>query len=249
MCYYFSSGSSKLDEAAELYQKAGNAFKMAKNWTASGQAFCQAAEVHLKQNTKHEGANMYMEAANSFKKADPQEALNCLNKTCEIYIDMGRLAMAAKQYQAIAELYETDLVDTPNAITYYEKAADLFKTEENNSPATKCLLKVAHFSALAEKYQRAIEVFEQVSPTTLLNVKKKLRSLNRSLFFQVGTAALENSLLKYGARDHFFRAGICHLCIDHLNCQQALARYEGIMASFGDSREAGLLKVSFFLIM
>ena len=41
--------------------------------------------------------------------------------------------MAAKQYQTIAELYETDVVDVHNATTYYEKAADLFKTEENNA--------------------------------------------------------------------------------------------------------------------
>lgn len=45
----------------------------------------------------------------------------------------GRLVMAAKQYQVIAELYESDLVDIPNAIAFYEKSADLFKTEENNA--------------------------------------------------------------------------------------------------------------------
>jgi hypothetical protein len=61
---------------------------MAKNWTMAGKSFCQAAEIQLKQNTKHEAANMYNEAANSFKKASPEEALNCLNKSCEIYIDM-----------------------------------------------------------------------------------------------------------------------------------------------------------------
>ena len=77
-----------MDDAAELFQKAGNSFKMAKNWTLAGKSFCQAAEIQLKQNTKHEAANMYNEAANSFKKASPEEALNCLNKSCEIYIDM-----------------------------------------------------------------------------------------------------------------------------------------------------------------
>lgn len=215
----FGSGSSKLDDACELFQKAGNSFKMAKNWTQAGRAFCSAAEIQLKQNAKHEAANMYNEAANSFKKIDPQEALNCLQKSCDIYIDMGRLVMAAKQYQIIAELYESDLVDIPNAITYYEKSADLFKTEENNSSANKCLLKVAHFSAQTEKYARAIEIFEQI-----------------------GTSSIENPLLKYGARDHFFRAGLCHLCVDHLNCQQALARYETLLASFSDSRECNFLK-------
>jgi alpha-soluble NSF attachment protein len=99
----------------------------------AGKAFCQAAEIHLKQNTKHEAANMFNEAANSYKKIDPQEALSCLLKSCDIYIDMGRLVMAAKQYQTIAELYESDVVDIPNAMVYYEKSADLFKTEENNA--------------------------------------------------------------------------------------------------------------------
>lgn len=31
---------------------------------------------------------MYNEAANSYKKSDPNEALNCLLKTVDIYIDM-----------------------------------------------------------------------------------------------------------------------------------------------------------------
>lgn len=35
----FGSGSSKLDDAAELFQKAGNQFKISKNWGASGRAF------------------------------------------------------------------------------------------------------------------------------------------------------------------------------------------------------------------
>ena len=54
--------------------------------------------------------------------------------------------MAAKQYQTIAELFESDLVDIPNAITYYEKAADLFKTEENNA------LVSCHHASLNDKY-------------------------------------------------------------------------------------------------
>lgn len=215
----FGSGSSKLDDAAELYQKAGNSFKMAKNWMAAGKAFVSAAEIQLKQNTKHEAANMFNEAANAFKKATPDEAVTCLLKSCEIYIDMGRIVMAAKQYQTIAELYESDVVDVQNAVVYYEKSADLFKMEENNAAANKCLLKVAQFAAQLEKYSRAIEIYEQI-----------------------GTGAIENPLLKYGARDHFFRAGLCHLCVDYLNCQQALARYESILAAFNDSRESNFLK-------
>lgn len=106
---------------------------MCKQWVQAGRAFCSAAEIQIKQNTKHEAASYYNEAATAFKKSDPHEALNCMHKAIDIYIDMGRLQMAAKQYQAIAELYESDLADIPNAVTFYEKAGDLFKTEENKS--------------------------------------------------------------------------------------------------------------------
>ena len=61
---------------------------MDKNWTSAGKAFCSAAEIQLKQTAKHEAANMYNEAANAYKKTDPEKALNCLLKSCEIYIDM-----------------------------------------------------------------------------------------------------------------------------------------------------------------
>jgi hypothetical protein len=37
--------------------------------------------------------------------------------------------------------------------------------------------------------------------------------------FQVAAVALENSLLKYSAKDHFFNASLCHMCVDSLNAQ------------------------------
>lgn len=61
---------------------------------------------------------------------------------------------------------------------------------------------------------------------------------------KIGTTSIDNPLLKYGAKDHFFRAGLCHLCIDHLNCSQAIERYQSILASFTDSREYNFLKVN-----
>jgi alpha-soluble NSF attachment protein len=77
-----------MDDACELYVKAANSYKMAKQWIQAGRSFCAAADIQLKQNTKHEAANYYNEAANSFKKSDPHEALQCLLRSCDIYIDM-----------------------------------------------------------------------------------------------------------------------------------------------------------------
>ena len=63
------------------------------------------------------------------------------------------------------------------------------------------------------------------------------------LSLQIAMSCMDNSLLKYSAKDHFFRAAVCHLCVDTLNAQQALTRYEELFPQFADSRECKLLKV------
>ncbi|KAM6389967.1 alpha-soluble NSF attachment protein-like, partial [Rhynochetos jubatus] len=155
-------GSSRLEEACDIYARAANMFKMAKNWSAAGNAFCQAARLHLQLQSKHDAATSFVDAGNAFKKADPQEAINCLVRAIEIYTDMGRFTIAAKHHISIAEIYETELVDIEKAVAHYEQAADYYKGEESNSSANKCLLKVATYAAQLEQYQKALEIYEQV---------------------------------------------------------------------------------------
>uniref|UniRef100_A0A7N8WLX0 N-ethylmaleimide-sensitive factor attachment protein, alpha b n=1 Tax=Mastacembelus armatus TaxID=205130 RepID=A0A7N8WLX0_9TELE len=173
-------GSSKLEEACDMYVRAANMFKMAKNWC---------------------------------------EAINCLNRAIEIYTDMGRFTIAAKHHITIAEIYETELVDIDKAIAHYEQAADYYKGEESTSSANKCLLKVATYAAQLEQYPKAIEIYEQV-----------------------GTHAMDSTLLKYSAKDHFFKAALCHFCVDMLNAKLAVQKYEEMFPAFSDSRECKLLK-------
>uniref|UniRef100_A0AAY4DFY1 Alpha-soluble NSF attachment protein n=1 Tax=Denticeps clupeoides TaxID=299321 RepID=A0AAY4DFY1_9TELE len=189
-------GSSKLEEACDMYARAANMFKMAKNWSAAGNAFSQAARLHLQMQSKHDAATNFIDAGNAFKKSDPQEAINCLNRAIEIYTDMGRFTIAAKHHITIAEIYETELVDIDKAVAHYEQAADYYKGEESNSSANKCLLKVATYAAQLEQYQKAIEIYEQV-----------------------GTNAMDSTLLKYSAKDYFFKAALCHFCVDMLNAK------------------------------
>lgn len=212
-------GSSKLEEACDMYVRAANMFKMAKNWCAAGNAFSQAARLHLQMQSKHDAATNFIDAGNAFKKADPQEAINCLNRAIEIYTDMGRFTIAAKHHISIAEIYETELVDVDKAIAHYEQAADYYKGEESTSSANKCLLKVATYAAQLEQYPKAIEIYEQV-----------------------GTHAMDSTLLKYSAKDHFFKAALCHFCVDMLNAKLAVQKYEEMFPAFSDSRECKLLK-------
>lgn len=212
-------GSTKVEDAAELFVRAANSFKMAKKWPGAGQCFCRAAELQLQLGSKHEAATHYVDAGGAYKKADPQEAVNCLSKAVEIYTDMGRFTIAAKHHVSIAEIYESELADMDKAISSYQQAADYYKGEESNSSANKCLLKVGQYAAQLERYDQALEIYEQIA-----------------------MSCMDNSLLKYSAKDHFFRAAVCHLCVDTLNAEQALARYEELFPQFADARECKLLK-------
>lgn len=105
-----------MDEAVESYQRAANLFKMAKNWSQAGKAFCEAANLHSKAGSRHDAATNYVDASNCYKKTETQEAVNCLLKAIEIYTDMGRFSMAAKHHQTIAEMYEGEANDLVNSI-------------------------------------------------------------------------------------------------------------------------------------
>jgi len=214
----FGGGGNKTEDAIELYQRAANTFKMAKKWNNAGEAFCKAAELHLKNGSRHDGSTCYVDAATCYKKSDPKEAVACLEKAIEQYLEMGRFSIAAKHHQTIAETFEGE-GELEKAITHYEQAADYFKGEESNAAANKALLKVAQHAAQLEDYVKAIKVYEDVAATSL-----------------------ESSLLKYSAKEYFFRAGLCHLCVDVLNAQQALDRYAEMYPAFQDSREYKLIK-------
>lgn len=216
---FFSSSSARADEALECYQRAANLFKMAKKWREAGNTFCQAASLHIKGGSKHDAATSYIDAANCYKKSDPTEAVNSLLKAIEIYTDMGRFTMAAKHHQSIAEIYENEAVDLERAVQHYEQAADYFRGEESNSSANKCMLKVAQYAAQLENYEKAIQIYEQVA-----------------------SSSLESSLLKFSAKEYFFRAALCHLCVDVLNAQHAIERYQEQCPSFQDAREYKLIK-------
>uniref|UniRef100_A0A8C4HEU0 Beta-soluble NSF attachment protein n=1 Tax=Dicentrarchus labrax TaxID=13489 RepID=A0A8C4HEU0_DICLA len=210
-------GNHKVEDACEMYARAANMFKMAKNWSAAGNAFCQAARLHMQLQNKLDSATSFVDAGNAYKKADPQGENCCLTNTH--IAESGRFTIAAKHHITIAEVYESELVDIEKAIAHYEQAADYYKGEESNSSANKCLLKVGHYSAQLEQYQKAIEIYEQVAMNTM-----------------------DNPLLKYNAKEYFFKASLCHFIVDELNAKLAIEKYEEMFPAFSDSRELKLLK-------
>lgn len=132
--------------------------------------------------------------------------------------DRGRFHAAATHQKAIAESYETDLVDYDKAMKAYEVAADWLLGEEAKAQANQCLLKVATFAGQLEQYDKAIEKFEYV-----------------------GMASLENNLTKWSAREYFFKAALCHMCVDLVGARRAVDKYSSMDATFPTTREYDLV--------
>ncbi|XP_075484343.1 alpha-soluble NSF attachment protein-like [Primulina tabacum] len=210
--------SSKHEDAADLFDKAANAYKLGKSWDQAGAVYVKLANCYLKLDSKHEAANAYADAAHCYKKTNIKESISCLQQSVNLFLDIGRLNMSARYYKEIAELYEQE-ENLEQAIVYYERAADLFQSEEVSTAANQCRQKTAEFSARLEQYQKAIEIYEDI-----------------------GRQSLNNNLLKYGVKGHLLNAGICQLCKgDVVAINNALERYQDLDPTFSGTREYRLL--------
>ncbi|KAK8716987.1 hypothetical protein V6N13_044272 [Hibiscus sabdariffa] len=209
---------SKYEDAADLFDKAANCFKLAKSWDKAGSTYVKLVNCYLKSESKHEAAQAYVNAAQCYKKTATKEAISCLQQAVNLFCDIGRLSMVARYYKEIAELYESEQ-NIEQAMDYFEKAADFFQNEDVSSSANQCKLKVAQFAAQIEQYQKAIEIYEEIA-----------------------RQSLTNNLLKYGVKGHLLNAGICQLCkSDVVAITNALERYQDLDPTFSGTREYRLL--------
>lgn len=212
-------GAAKLEDAADLYVRAANMYKVAKKWREAGEAFCDAAAIQMKLEVRHEAGSQLVEAGQVFKREDPKRSVECYIQAAEIYTDMGRFSMAARYHNSIAEIFESELVDFEQAIVHFEQAADYYRGEDSTGSANKCLLRVAHMAAMLQQYDKAAGIFEEV-----------------------GRNSLENTLLRYSAKDHFFKAAVCKFCMGVDNVKAAIEEYKQVHPGFDGTRELKLIE-------
>ena len=69
---WFSSSSTKFEEAGDLYQQAANAFKIDKLFREAGDAHAREAECREKSQESNEAAQAWWNAAKAYKRGFPQ---------------------------------------------------------------------------------------------------------------------------------------------------------------------------------
>jgi alpha-soluble NSF attachment protein len=217
---FFGGKTEKLENAADLYVQAANAFRVQRMNKEAGMAFEKAAAVQKNSlNEPDDAANSLSEAFKVYRKTDPEDAVRVLAGAIQHYINKGNFRRAATHQQNLAECYEVEIGNAKKALEEYEKAAEWYESDNAEALANKYYLKVADLAATEADYYKAIGYYEKV-----------------------GKASIDNNLMKWSVKDYFFKAGICHLASgDLVATNRALEGYRDLDPTFASTREHALL--------
>mmetsp|Transcript_36456 Transcript_36456/g.77537 ORF Transcript_36456/g.77537 Transcript_36456/m.77537 type:complete len:296 (-) Transcript_36456:22-909(-) len=214
------SGTRRFEEAMELYQQAANMYKLAKLWQEAADCYSQCAYCAARTGDQNAEADNLQEAGHLLKRISTERALDVYDQAVNVLSTAGRFPQAGKLLISMAELVEKEQHSEDRCIDFWRRAAEMFDLDDHGkSNSTKCNLKVAEFAALRGELDQAIKLFEAE-----------------------GEKALKTTTLQFGAKEHFFKAGIVHLLVgDSVTVNLAVERYCSLDPRFADSREGALL--------
>lgn len=208
------SESHKYQTAADLFHKAGHAYKLSALWMKSGASYLKAADCWQKSGGNEEVAiHHFVEAGKSFQCVDQQSAAAAYDVACKILQTHKKFVSCGCIYKEYAEYLER--INNQSACMYYEKAAEYFQHEHQQYVAIECLLKVAYF---AVQYNDLLKA--------------------RSIFENVGNHYLRSDPLLGMAADFFFRELLCSLALgDYVYVSKKLVEYGTSFRTFAASKE------------
>jgi len=216
---WFSSSSTKYEEAGDLYQEAANLYKLDKLFKESGDAFMKEAECREQAGEKDDAANANWNAAKSYKKANPDKAIQALSATISLLTSLGRFRQAADREKEIGQIYLQESQDLSRATDSFVRAGEWYEQEDAKATANACFKDAADLLAELDRFQEAIRYYEQVA-----------------------NYSLNSALTKYSVKEYWLRSGLCTLAAqDSVTARRNLSRYATQDVTFPSTREAKFL--------
>jgi alpha-soluble NSF attachment protein len=213
---WFTSSSSKYEEAGDLYQQAANTFKLEKLFKEAGDSFSREAECRELGGESNEAANAWWNASKAYKKGFPNLAIQALSQTINHLTKGGRFRQAADREKEIGQIYLQETNDLKKACESFERAGEWYSQEDANATANACFKDAADLHAELEEYSQAIQRYEQVA--------------NHSL---------TSPLTKYSVKDYWLRSGLCAIAMgDIVTAKRNLQKYNTQDVTFASTREA-----------
>lgn len=205
---FFKDGPDYV-KAAETFTDAANAFKVAKAWQESGDAFMKASEAFTTGEEPEEAARRLVNAASSYKKSDPSKAIEALTRATNHFLRVGRFNLAATYEKEMAEIFE-EMGDLPKAAENWERAAERYMAEDAKATALGCQLKAGNLMAQVENYERAVKIFSEIvkqwagDELKRYSMKDYLVRLGMSLLLQGDMVAAQREMARFGQLDSNF---------------------------------------------
>jgi alpha-soluble NSF attachment protein len=227
---WFSSSSTKWEEAGDLYQQAANSFKIEKLFRAAGDAHAREAECRENCKEVNEASNAWWNAAKAYKRL-PDEGrkdgtdgsdltIRALTQAIIHLTTSGRFRQAADREKEIGQIH-LQKNDLRKACESYERAADWYAQEDANATANACYKDAADLHADLEEYPQAIQRYEQVADHSLTS-----------------------ALTKYSVKEYWLRSGLCALALgDTVTAKRNMTKYCTQDATFASTREAKFVKI------
>jgi len=216
---WFSSSTTKYEEAGDLYQEAANLFKLDKFFKESGDAFMREADCREKGGEKDEAANALWNAAKSYKQGYPEKATQALSATISLLTSLGRFRQAADREKEIGQIYLQESQDLSRASESFIRAGDWYEQEDAKATANACFKDAADLLAELDRYQEAIQLYDKVA-----------------------NYSLSSALTKYSVKEYWLKSGLCSLAAqDPVTARRNLNRYSTQDVTFLATREAKFL--------
>ncbi|GAA5842974.1 hypothetical protein JCM5353_001030 [Sporobolomyces roseus] len=216
---FFTSSTAKYEEAHDLYQSAGNSYKIDKRFKDAGDCFVRAAEMALKMEEKDDAANDFWTASKAYKLSNPELAVASLQKTIQLYKEKGRFRQAADREKEVATILMSEGGDLNGSLEAFESAGDLYSSEDASASANACYKEAAELCATLQLYPRAIGHFERVA-----------------------SQSLGSALTKYGVKEYYLKSGLCWLATaDVVSTKRAIDNYCTTDPTFASTRECQFL--------
>jgi len=217
--------SQKYEDAAELFAKAGNQYKLSADWQKAGEMYQKAAETVEKylKDEHTEVASHYSQAAQCYQKCSPTDALRIFRIVVQMNIGGGRLAMAAKQWKEIAQLEEKE-GRVKEAIDAWEQSSKCYMAENSKTSSHDAKLNIARLYSQEEEFKKAIEIWDQVAKESV-----------------------DSDLGRWRASEFLYKALLCEMLLDarrgtSTNVEERLDHSIDMFPAFENSRECKFVK-------
>ncbi|KAG0352529.1 hypothetical protein BG005_008029 [Podila minutissima] len=214
-----------LETQAEARKQEAVQAKIKKDYIGAGKAYVDTAKLLEKSGTPFslmEAASAYEEAFKAYNMAKQTgPALQCLEKAANLFRTHERGgSRAAKVFSQLGDLLKSQ--DANRAITMYQEAIELFKSE-GDGRSLHVSIQLAELFCVVHEFSKAYALYKDtIIPETLCQ-----------------------DILQYTTRDHILNAVLAHLGAtrgDWIALEKDIDQYEDICPDFRASRGNKLLR-------